>query len=56
MSKEYPEDPEKFPNKSTITKEHITAKSIRTVFKKAADAGRKSGGKNFPPVSLLLTL
>ena len=56
MSKEYPEDPEKFPNKSTITKEHITAKSIRTVFKKAADAGRKSDGKNFPPVSLLLTL
>ena len=46
MSKEYPEDPEKFPNKSTITKERITAKlkSIRTGFKKAADAGRKSGG------------
>ena len=45
MSKEYPEDPEKFPNKSTITKERITAKlkSIRTGFKKAADAGRKSG-------------
>ena len=39
MSKEYPEDPEKFPNKSTITKERITAKlkSIRTGFKKAAD-------------------
>ena len=44
MSKEYPEDPEKFPNKSTITKERITAKSIRTGFKKAADAGGKSCG------------
>ena len=44
MFKEYPEGPEKFPNKSTITKERITAKSIRTGFKKAADAGRKSGG------------
>ena len=45
MSKEYPEDPEKFPNKSTITKERITAKlkSIRTGFKKASDAGQKSG-------------
>ena len=45
MPKEYPEDREKFPNKSTITKERITAKlkSIRTDFKKAADAGRKSG-------------
>ena len=46
MSKEHPEGPEKFPNKSIITKERITAKlkSIRTGFKKAADAGRKSGG------------
>ena len=45
MSKAYPEDPEKFPNNSTITKERITAKlnSIRTGFKKTADAGRKSG-------------
>ena len=45
MPKEYPGDREKFPNKSTITKERITAKlkSIRTSFKKAADAGRKSG-------------
>ena len=43
MSKEYPEDPEKFPNKSTITKEYITAKLkiIRAGFKKAADAGLK---------------
>ena len=45
MSKQYPEDPEKFPNKSTITKERITAKSIRTGFKKAADAGQKSGAE-----------
>ena len=46
MSKEYPEDLEKFPNKSTITKERITAKlkSIRNGFKKAAAGGRKSGG------------
>ena len=46
MSKEYPEDLEKFPNKSTIIKERITAKlkSIRTGFKNAADAGQKSGG------------
>ena len=44
MSKEYPEDPEKFPNK--CTKECITAKlkSIRTGFKKAAEARWKSGG------------
>ena len=46
MSKEYPEDLEKFPNKSTIIKERITAKlkSIRTGFKNAVDAGHKSGG------------
>ena len=45
MSKECSEDPEKFPNKSKITKERITArlKSIRTSFKKAADPERKSG-------------
>ena len=28
MSEEYPEDPEKFPNKSTITEERITAKCV----------------------------
>ena len=50
VSTEYSEDPEKFPNKRTITKERITAKlkSIRTGFRKAVDAGQKSGsGKVF---------
>lgn len=48
LMKQYPtiEDIINYPNKQALTKDRITAKlkSIRTGFKKAADAGRKSGG------------
>ena len=45
VTKEYP-DGEHYQNKKSMTKDRVTAKlkSIRTGFKKAADAGRRSGG------------
>jgi len=47
MMKDYPSaDSENYQNRDSLNKDRITAKlkSIRTGFKKAADAGRKSGG------------
>lgn len=45
MMKGYPEG-EQYQNKRSMTKDRVTAKlkNIRTGFKKAADAGRRSGG------------
>ena len=47
MMKQYPSgDNDNYPNKNSLNKDRITAKlkGVRTGFKKAVDAGKKSGG------------